>query len=545
MLLSLPTELILEIVAHLRGDEVSQFSLALTCRRIYADIIQEVRKEHAEHVKDFLIPVGFLGIYKSDSAIVPRHKGVHGVEIGAIPAEAMVNGEAGEAFQGNTRTVNIWLLPKQAKDVRAVRSFLVSTPALKHIHLQLPASCQLKVLVNTLSMCAARPSTRLTITDSLRIWSRKVTPALGRTTSSTLDKSRSSKLRLPEALRRLRGDIPSLTEFPAITALSIANDILFFFEIYPFLLRIINTAPLEFLHIGRPPVHGLGDTEPLVLQSQWTTILSSITTRASRIAFTLVPLAPEDLIAFLARHPRITHLALEMFTLTGGVSFSSAPLLLPNLTTLEGTASTVLPFLAAQKDGHLPALQHLILKVYPGRNNPSRKRCMKIHPLHAVYDHITRHKLQYTSIQVTSLFSSGLISWIYPPNTNSSPSASSIYHSALQRQLINVKRLIFKHADPHVLPSMRKVALACINAHSPSLMADNDNGEPANYEDIGADDTSTEAQEKQNMLKSQIIWESIRRRACPDLVDIEMMRLPEVSRSAAEIMDISRTPGSS
>jgi hypothetical protein len=549
MLLSLPTELILEISVHLHGDDVSQICLASTCRQMYADIIPEVRKEHAEHVQDFLIPVGFLGIYKSDSAIVPRHKGVHGVEIGASPAEAMLNGEAGGAFQGNTGTVNIWLLPKQGKDIRAVRSLLVSAPALKHIHLQIPASCRLQVLVNTLSMCAARPSTRLTITDSLRIWSREIIPALGRTTSSTLDKSRSSKLRLPKALRRLRRDtaqpLLSVQEPPpSITALSIANDVLFFFEIYPLLLRLMNTASLESLHLGRPPVHELGAEVPVVLQSHWSAILSSITTRATRVSFTLVPIAPEDLLAFLVRHPHITRLTLEISTLAGGVSFNSTPLLLPNLTTLEGVWSTILPFLAARKDGHLPALQHLILK--SGRNNLSLQKGMKNHPLHAVYDHITRHDLQYASIQIPSLSSCGLISWLVGPSSDSSTSTSVGSHDASPRRLTNVKKLIFRHGayEMFIPPNWTAATMAWVHAHAPWSTADNDRGvqtdcgdsymdntsTDANDTSSGLNDRNTEAQEKQDALTNQIIVERLLRRVCPDLMDIEMLHIPGVYR---------------
>ncbi|KAF5325565.1 hypothetical protein D9619_009993 [Psilocybe cf. subviscida] len=539
MLLSLPTELLLEIVIYLRGDEVSQICLALTCRRLYADIIPEVRKEHAEHVQDLLIPVGFLGIYKSNSAVVPRHKGVYGVEMRHLPTKATLNGEAGQAFQGNTGAVNIWLLPKESKDIRAMRSLLVSAPGLKHIHLQIPFSCQLEVLVNTLRMCTARPSTRLTITDGLRIWSRDITPILGRTTSSMLDKapsvdskSRRIKVRLPEALRRLRKGSAQqsllIEQTPAITALSIENDVLFFFEIYPFLLRLINTAPLELLHIGRTPAHEV--RVPLVSQSDWTTILSSITTRAARVAFTLVPIAGRDLLEFFARHPHITHLALDG-TLAGDIQFDSAALLLPNLTTLEGVALTVLPFLTAHKNGHFPVLQHLIFKT----NRGFRDHDVENHPLHAVYDHIAQHNLQYASIQLTSLYCSGLISWIFADLTPSSTSAT--YTRAPPRLLTNVKKLIFKHSDPELPPSVHAVAMTW-------------GDKQANHEDEDMDGSSTEAQERQNApLMAQTALERIVEkflwRTCPDVVVIEQLRIPEIPGSVAEIMDLPRTPGSS
>lgn len=539
MLLSLPTELLLEIVAHLHGDEDSQICLALTCRQMYHNVVPELRKEHAEHVQNFLIPVGFIGIYKSDLAVVPRYKGLYGVDFNGRPAEAKLNGEAGEAFQGDTGTVNVWLLPKEGKDVRAARSLLVSAPALKHIHLQIPFSCPLKVLVNTLSMCAARPSTRLTITDGLQTSSRDVTPVLGRTTSSMLDKSPaadklwSSKLRLPEAFRHLRKDSAQLSppyqETPAITALSIENDVLFFFEIYPYLLRLMNTAPLEFLHLGSPPAHEYRSPVPPVRQSHWTTILSSITTKATRVSFALVPLGPEDLLVFLTRHPHITHLALNITTLTGGVPFNSSPLLLPSLTTLEGVASTVLPLLTARKDGHFPALQYLILKT-PTKH---RNQDVKNYSLHAVYDHITSHNFQYVSVQLTSMLTSGLLSWIFSPKTGSesplSTSALPFNYTTAQRQLINVKKLIIKHLDPRIPPDVREAAMAW------SI-------ELAHPKDQGWDDTNKAAQERPDMsaqMTEERIMESALRHACPDVAEIEFLRLPEIHKSAVEIMSPS------
>lgn len=92
---------------------------------------------------------------------------------------------------------------------------------------------------------------------------------------------------------------PPVEKIPAMTgALSIENKILFF-GIYAFVLRLINTAPLELLHFGRLQADELRSTVPQLCQSDWTTILSSLNTRATCVAFTLVPVGPEDLLVFL------------------------------------------------------------------------------------------------------------------------------------------------------------------------------------------------------------------------------------------------------
>ncbi|KAF5325265.1 hypothetical protein D9619_009989 [Psilocybe cf. subviscida] len=461
MPLNLPTELVLEIISYLQYDDVSQICLALTCRQFYIDIMPEVRKEHAGHVRDVLIPAKVLRAYQSDTADAVNW----GLAFDPTAQPAKLDGDDGEVFQGTFRRLKFLSLPSSGKGMRSVRSLLVSAPALDHVELQVPSSCEHKALVHTLSLCASRPLTRLTIFEDPGGQRKSIAIALGRTPTFEDPKGFGfSKFRLPEALRRLSKDKPqALTQPPLITGLSLTYDTIFFFEICPIIIQLINTAPLDSLFISRPPIH---DPMCVLSNSHWAVILSSISTRAKHVTFKHVPLEPNDLLLFLYRHPNITHLALELSTISN-ISFPSihndSPWL-PKLSTLEGDASTVLSLLVARKSRtHLPLLQHLVFKKHLEFNYTRHDD--KKHAFHAVYRHITRHSLKFESITVASLCNSGLIPWIVSPITDS----FSLGWEA-PRQFTGVKKLVFMDGGFDITDNVRADMMDWIDEHCLSIV---------------------------------------------------------------------------
>lgn len=462
MPLILPTELVLKIISYLQHDDVFQICFALTCRQFFLDIMPQVRKEHAEHVRDVLIPAKVLRVYESDKTNALNW----GFAFHPNARLAQLDGDDGRAFQGPFKRFKQLSLPDSGKGMRSVRTLLVSAPALDHVELQIPSSCDHNALVHTLSLCASRPSTRLTISEDPTGQRRSTTLALGRTSSFEFpSRFGFSQLRVPEAFRRLSKHKPrALTQSPHISGLSITNDTIFFFEIYPVLIQLINSAPLDSLFIGRPPIY---DPMWALSRSHWAVILSSISTRAKHIAFKHVPLDPDDLLVFLYRHPGIRHLTLDL----SNISDISFPLVhngspwLPNLLTLEGNASSVLALLVARKShNHLPLLRHLIIKKHLEFNYSRQDD--KRHPFHAIYSHITRHNLLCESITVASLFNSGLILWIVSPNADS----FSLLGWEAPRQFTGVKKLVLMDGGFDIPENVRADMMDCIDEHCPSMV---------------------------------------------------------------------------
>ena len=147
---------------------------------------------------------------------------------------------------------------------------------------------------------------------------------------------------------------------PLLTSLRIKGDRLFSASMYPWMLYILNIAPLTHLSI----------TDGQLNHFTWSQILSAITIPTLKdLGIGKIAIAFPDLVEFLKRHPLIETLDLTSNLLIGVFRFPkslSKSDFLPRLCSLTATSEYTRPFIQYHQLGYCPLLKTYEFVSFPG-----------------------------------------------------------------------------------------------------------------------------------------------------------------------------------
>jgi len=147
---------------------------------------------------------------------------------------------------------------------------------------------------------------------------------------------------------------------PLLTSLCIKGDHLFSASMYPWMLYILNMAPLTHLSITNGPLNHF----------IWSQMLSAITIPTLKgLGIGKIAVAFPDLVEFLKRHPSIEKLDLTSNLLIGVFRFPkslSKSEFLPRLCSLTATSEYTRPFIQYHQLGYCPLLKTYEFVSIPG-----------------------------------------------------------------------------------------------------------------------------------------------------------------------------------
>ena len=369
----IPTELLLEIGAYVTlvdSHHRSLCFLAQTCRRFYSLFNPQVMG----HIADCIFKRCVTTISKSNGREYPSGGRVH-------PRDLL-----------KRRLKSMYIPCKRgytSDDIRCYRSLIFHAHHIGSVTVDLRyGNLNSRALARLLNSCIQRPGIELNITEAsiLSSWGSQyvdgpfvftlekadeqqpsamlqdkkgwfkttiidnIKHLLSRGTLSSHSMSFNATPRLTIVPRRYHA-LPFPRSPPQLTAFGITGGVLFSAIMYPWTRHILNTAPLIRLSITRVRLS----------TPEWSQILASISIPTlTHLALGSVTISFLDLLAFLARHPRLQTLDLSNNTTPLGPTFFPSSLsqstFLPDLTLIIAASSYIQIFVRQRRRGYCPKL---------------------------------------------------------------------------------------------------------------------------------------------------------------------------------------------
>ena len=367
-LADIPTELLLEIGEYITLVDPHHRSLCLlaqTCRRFYALFKPQI----IAHIADCVFKRCVTTITKSNGREYPSDGHV-------LPQDLL-----------KRRLKSMYIPCKRgytSDDIRCYRSLIFHARHIGSVTVDLRrGNLNSQALVCLLNSCIQRPGIELNVTEAyiFRSWESYVdwsfpfmldSSRKADEQASTMHENSWFKTTVIDNIKHLlsRGTLSSSgTSFnatphltivpkkyacprspPQLTAFGISGGVLFSAIMYPWTHHILNTAPLTRLSITRVRLSTF----------EWSQILASIHIPSlTHLALGSISVSFRDLLAFLARHPRLQTLDLSNNTLLGPTSFPaslSKSSFLPNLSLMIATSSYIQIFAQQRRRGYCQKL---------------------------------------------------------------------------------------------------------------------------------------------------------------------------------------------
>lgn len=420
-IIDFPTELLLEVASHLDHPEcAAQACLALTCRRFYMILMQEVVEYQAQQF-DLLLKRSIITPFLYADSQLHSQKADEDA-----PEQKFCDRPFSE--------LRIRVIHLNAMDVRSVRYIICQSKHLHSVDILVPQVCDLRHLAAIMGTCFGKAGLHLRITGSFSedespfsfrfqsngqpiqttthladitsavtkqgkqrdFWYfiRRLLGLFPATTSSSVPIHRESSVaRIPSTIsitvtqRKPKFHISSLPS-PKLASLDIDGPIALLQSLYPVTLNALN-SPIKSLTLQRISFTIF----------DWTQILPAITLPVLKdLTIGDLSIAFPDLLAFLMRHESIESISMANNNVIGIAKMPSHPIL-PRLKTLATNSEYLLPFLQYKRLGHLPALSHLRISSFKSASGPSMAQYP--HPyddLYPVYDLLSNYPMQNSAI---------------------------------------------------------------------------------------------------------------------------------------------------